>query len=75
MYGCKTHRFHHLSLGRLDVCMFDLISLLSHPCLQRKPFLAAETILLAFQNYILMLGTSVMIPTLLVPAMGGSDVS
>lgn len=36
---------------------------------------AAETILLAFQNYILVLGTSVMIPTLLVPLMGGSDVS
>lgn len=32
-----------------------------------------ETILLAFQNYILMLGTSVMVPTLLVPLMGGSD--
>lgn len=37
--------------------------------------LAAETILLAFQNYILMLGTSVMIPSLLVPLMGGTDVS
>uniref|UniRef100_A0A7C9EWE3 Xanthine/uracil/vitamin C permease n=1 Tax=Opuntia streptacantha TaxID=393608 RepID=A0A7C9EWE3_OPUST len=33
----------------------------------------AETMLLAFQNYLLMLGTSVMIPTILVPAMGGSD--
>ncbi|TQD79281.1 hypothetical protein C1H46_035118 [Malus baccata] len=33
----------------------------------------AETILLAFQNYIMMLGTSVMIPSALVPAMGGSD--
>lgn len=33
----------------------------------------AETILLAFQNYILVLGTSVMIPTLLVPLMGGTD--
>ncbi|XP_015881203.3 nucleobase-ascorbate transporter 1 isoform X2 [Ziziphus jujuba] len=33
----------------------------------------AETILLAFQNYIMMLGTSVMIPSVLVPAMGGSD--
>ncbi|XP_040962227.1 nucleobase-ascorbate transporter 1 isoform X2 [Gossypium hirsutum] len=33
----------------------------------------SETILLAFQNYILMLGTSVMIPSVLVPAMGGSD--
>ncbi|XP_059661922.1 nucleobase-ascorbate transporter 1 isoform X1 [Cornus florida] len=33
----------------------------------------AETILLAFQNYILVLGTSVMIPTALVPFMGGTD--
>ncbi|XP_010943259.1 nucleobase-ascorbate transporter 1 [Elaeis guineensis] len=32
-----------------------------------------ETILLGFQNYILMLGTTVMIPSLLVPLMGGSD--
>ncbi|AEC05969.1 Nucleobase-ascorbate transporter 1 [Arabidopsis thaliana] len=32
-----------------------------------------ETVLLAFQNYILMLGTSAFIPALLVPAMGGSD--
>ncbi|KAL0915650.1 hypothetical protein M5K25_016083 [Dendrobium thyrsiflorum] len=32
-----------------------------------------ETILLAFQNYILMLGTTVMIPTALVPLMGGND--
>ncbi|KAH6834187.1 Xanthine/uracil permease family protein [Perilla frutescens var. hirtella] len=32
-----------------------------------------ETVLLAFQNYILVLGTSVMIPTMLVPMMGGSD--
>lgn len=32
-----------------------------------------ETIVLAFQNYIMMLGTSVMIPSALVPAMGGSD--
>lgn len=38
-------------------------------------FIAAETVLLAFQNYILMLGTSAFIPALLVPAMGGSDVS
>ncbi|GFP79594.1 nucleobase-ascorbate transporter 1 [Phtheirospermum japonicum] len=33
-----------------------------------------ETILLGFQHYIVMLGTSVMIPTMLVPMMGGSDV-
>ncbi|XP_028757942.1 LOW QUALITY PROTEIN: nucleobase-ascorbate transporter 1-like [Neltuma alba] len=32
----------------------------------------AETILLAFQNYILMLGTSVLIPSIIVPAMGGN---
>ncbi|VFQ62144.1 unnamed protein product [Cuscuta campestris] len=32
-----------------------------------------ETIMLAFQNYILVLGTSVVIPTTLVPLMGGSD--
>ncbi|KAK3039763.1 hypothetical protein RJ639_027420, partial [Escallonia herrerae] len=38
-----------------------------------KFFPAAETIFLAFQNYILMLGTSVMIPATLVPLMGGSD--
>ncbi|PPD82111.1 hypothetical protein GOBAR_DD20971 [Gossypium barbadense] len=41
-------------------------------CIDSNPSWA-ETILLAFQNYILMLGTSVMIPTLLVPAMGGTD--
>ncbi|KAK8611651.1 hypothetical protein V6N13_131697 [Hibiscus sabdariffa] len=41
-------------------------------CIDSNPSWA-ETILLAFQNYILMLGTSVMIPSLLVPAMGGSD--
>ena len=39
-----------------------------------KICLAAETVLLAFQNYILVLGTSVMIPSLLVPVMGGNDV-
>jgi nucleobase transporter 1/2 len=33
----------------------------------------AEIILLAFQNYILVLGTSVMIPTALVPLMGGTN--
>lgn len=32
-----------------------------------------EAILLGFQHYILMLGTTVMIPTLLVPQMGGTD--
>ncbi|KAJ4763165.1 Nucleobase ascorbate transporter [Rhynchospora pubera] len=32
-----------------------------------------ETILLGFQNYLLMLGTTVMIPTMLVPLMGGTN--
>eukprot|EP01018_Ginkgo_biloba_P003539 Gb_26069 [translate_table: standard] len=32
-----------------------------------------EAIMLAFQHYILMLGTTAMIPTLLVPMMGGDD--
>jgi hypothetical protein len=34
-----------------------------------------EGIALGFQHYILSLGTAVMIPTLLVPLMGGNDVS
>ncbi|GJN34209.1 hypothetical protein PR202_gb22853 [Eleusine coracana subsp. coracana] len=34
-----------------------------------------EAIALAFQHYILSLGTAVMIPTMLVPLMGGNDVS
>ncbi|GMH12032.1 hypothetical protein Nepgr_013873 [Nepenthes gracilis] len=41
-------------------------------CIDSNPSWA-ETIILAFQNYILMLGSSVMIPSILVPAMGGSD--
>ncbi|XP_023512227.1 nucleobase-ascorbate transporter 1-like [Cucurbita pepo subsp. pepo] len=41
-------------------------------CIDSNPSWA-ETILLAFQNYILMLGTNVMIPSLIVPAMGGDS--
>ncbi|XP_077229442.1 nucleobase-ascorbate transporter 1-like [Tasmannia lanceolata] len=41
-------------------------------CIDSNPSWA-ETILLGFQNYILMLGTSVMIPSMIVPMMGGSD--
>jgi hypothetical protein len=37
--------------------------------------LTVETIALGFQHYILALGTAVMIPSFLVPSMGGSDVS
>lgn len=36
---------------------------------------AAQTVILAFQHYIVMLGTTVMIATTLVPRMGGGPVS
>ena len=36
---------------------------------------AGEAIALGFQHYILALGTAVMIPSFLVPLMGGTDVS
>ena len=36
--------------------------------------IAGEAIALGFQHYVLALGTAVMIPTFLVPLMGGSDV-
>ncbi|XP_020582742.1 nucleobase-ascorbate transporter 1-like isoform X1 [Phalaenopsis equestris] len=42
-------------------------------CIDSKPPWP-ETVLLAFQNYILMLGRTVMIPTVLVPLMGGNAV-
>ena len=35
---------------------------------------AAEAILLGFQHYLVMLGTIVIIPTALVPQMGGGNV-
>lgn len=37
--------------------------------------ITGEAVALGFQHYILALGTAVMIPTFLVPLMGGSDVS
>lgn len=37
--------------------------------------LAAQAILLGFQHYIVMLGTTVLIATTLVPQMGGDHVS
>lgn len=36
---------------------------------------SAEAILLGFQHYLVMLGTTVLIPTALVPQMGGGYVS
>lgn len=45
-------------------------------CVSVKFFLyAAEAILLGFQHYLVMLGTTVLIPTFLVPQMGGGHVS
>jgi len=38
-------------------------------------FISGEAIILGFQHYILALGTAVMIPAVLVPMMGGDDVS
>jgi len=35
----------------------------------------AEAVALGFQHYLVMLGSSIMIPSILVPMMGGSDVS
>jgi nucleobase transporter 1/2 len=37
-------------------------------------FNAAEAILLGFQHFLVMLGTTVLIPTALVPQMGGGNV-
>ena len=39
------------------------------------PFYAAEAIILGFQHFIVMLGTTVIIPSALVPQMGGGNVS
>lgn len=53
-----------------DSITFGLFSLIS--CM--IPHFAAQTVLLAFQHYIVMLGTTVMIATVLVPQMGGGPV-
>jgi hypothetical protein len=37
-------------------------------------FVIAEAILLGFQHFLVMLGTTVLIPTALVPQMGGDNV-
>lgn len=36
---------------------------------------AAEAVILGFQHYLVMLGTTVIIPTIIVPQMGGGNVS
>ncbi|XP_052178942.1 nucleobase-ascorbate transporter 1 [Diospyros lotus] len=71
-----------LSLSLWEALEVSTMADISHPPMEQLQDLEycidsnppwTETILLAFQNYILMLGTSVMIPTLLVPLMGGTD--
>ncbi|MBA0774952.1 hypothetical protein Gotri_010119 [Gossypium trilobum] len=42
-------------------------------CIDSNPSWAGEAIALGFQHYILALGTAVMIPSFLVPLMGGTD--
>jgi hypothetical protein len=57
----------HIRVGiRLSESVFVFFFLL---------FVSGEAIILGFQHYILALGTAVMIPTVLVPMMGGDDVS
>ena len=54
--------FHALFIR---VCLHLIIS---------KLCAAAEAILLGFQHYLVMLGTTVLIPSALVPQMGGGNV-
>lgn len=66
----------------LDVTVLSLISLnelgfdfLLHMSSWFCVCLSAEAILLGFQHYLVMLGTTVLIPTALVPQMSGGYVS
>lgn len=65
-------------LGKLDLTSFFYFRLLfvtlksNHDCWCFV--LTAEAILLGFQHYLVMLGTTVIIPTALVPQMGGGNV-
>ena len=54
------------------VCFNGKISMQHHSSC--GSFNAAEAILLGFQHYLVMLGTTVIIPTALVPQMGGGNV-
>ena len=47
----------------------------SFACLLNNIFFAAQTCILAFQHYIVMLGTTVLITNSIVPFMGGKAVS
>ena len=54
----------------VHLCVARGSLLILHLCVR----VTGEGIALGFQHYILSLGTAVMIPTLLVPLMGGNDV-
>jgi nucleobase transporter 1/2 len=78
MYACMFS-FNLFSLNftnNVNVFFFflNLVFNVNDICLCFE-LLTVETIALGFQHYILALGTAVMIPTFLVPSMGGSDVS
>ncbi|TVU44343.1 hypothetical protein EJB05_03779, partial [Eragrostis curvula] len=61
-----------LVLGRLHECRISSANGTDGYVLQWRG--AAEAILLGFQHYLVMLGTTVIIPTALVPQMGGGNV-
>lgn len=60
--------FHFILTSFDELFFIDQFSLLWH-------VETGEAIALGFQHYILALGTAVMIPSFLVPLMGGSNVS
>ncbi|KAF9587721.1 hypothetical protein IFM89_004698 [Coptis chinensis] len=63
MEGPKPEEITHLPMDQLQGFEY---------CIDSNPSWG-EAIALGFQHYILALGTAVMIPTILVPLMGGSD--
>lgn len=59
-----------------DPRLIDLFTFLgSFGSLFDDDVIAGEAIALGFEHYVLALGTAVMIPSFLVPMMGGDDVS
>jgi nucleobase transporter 1/2 len=73
MSHTHTHTHTQLVVERCCVHLYSIARgslLILHLCVR----VTGEGIALGFQHYILSLGTAVMIPTLLVPLMGGNDV-
>lgn len=61
----------HSSKNWYDAISEELFALIWFYWIVRN---AAEAVLLGFQHYLVMLGTTVIIPTALVPQMGGNNV-